>query len=58
MKKKYNCYKCGKENEFDTNSGIMELRENINKKNTDVYIVKCKFCKTENRIQLKRRANE
>ena len=57
MKEKYNCYNCHKKNEFDTNYGIMELRENINKK-TDVYIVKCKFCGTENRIQVERRSNE
>ena len=49
IKVKYRCRKCKKENEFDTNYGIMELRENINTK-TDVYIIKCKFCCTENRI--------
>ena len=57
MKKKYYCCNCGKENEFDTNHGTMELRENTNKK-TDVYIVNCKCCDTVNRVEIDRSSNE
>jgi len=57
MKKTYKCHKCGEKNEFDTNSGIMELREYVNK-GPDVYIDKCKYCGEKNRIEIERKSNE
>jgi len=54
MKMRFKCHQCGKENEFETDGAIMELREAIEIDPHDIYIVNCQSCGTENRIKAKK----
>ncbi len=54
MKRKFKCYKCGKEDEFDTERGRMQLTEEVQIDPYDVFIVTCKSCGAENRVKIKR----
>jgi transcription elongation factor Elf1 len=49
MKRQFECYNCGTQNEFEATNSRMELSEAVKPKNT--YIIKCESCGKENRIE-------
>ncbi len=54
MKKKFICISCKTENEFETDGATKLLREAVEVEPIDVYLILCKKCGKENRIQIKR----
>ena len=53
----FKCFKCKQVGEFDTDNSMMELLENLRAEPHDVYLVNCKNCGAENRVEVKRGNN-
>jgi transcription elongation factor Elf1 len=49
MKKQFTCYKCGKVNEYETNSANIPLIESVHDR-PNIQIIRCSFCDAENRV--------
>lgn len=58
MEKQFKCFKCGKVNNFDTETArfltrLSESRDSNQGGNTKIaYIIDCKFCQSENKIKI------
>jgi transcription elongation factor Elf1 len=58
MKKSFVCLKCGAMNEFETNGALMHLTEAKKVEKSHVYIVACRHCGAQNRVEVKEGADE
>lgn len=56
MKAKFKCYKCNKENDYEGEANRLELFEA--RSDFEIHIIACRWCGAENRVRVKRIADE
>jgi len=52
VKKLFECFNCHAENEFETEGALMSLTEAVNVNRSRIYLIPCKNCGQENRVEV------